>query len=112
MDSPNEHQQKQATSTPTQSPVEQLEPLTQNPSDTENGNADAASAPPSTDEATNEAAAAQQQATTDQKKDEPKQEVFVLGIDYGTQKCVLAVTKSEEMFPTIVQNNLANQITP
>ncbi len=107
MDSPND-QQKQATSTPTQSP-EQLEPLTQNPSATENGNADAASAPPSS---TDEAAAAQQQATTDQTKDEPKQEVFVLGIDYGTQKCVLAVTKSEEMFPTIVQNNLANQITP
>ncbi len=45
-------------------------------------------------------------------QEEPKQEVLVLGLDYGTQKCVLAVTRSAEMFPAIVQNNLANQVTP
>jgi molecular chaperone DnaK (HSP70) len=48
----------------------------------------------------------------EQPPQEEKKEVLVIGLDYGTQKCVMAVTKSAEMFPAIVQNNLANKVTP
>lgn len=47
-----------------------------------------------------------------QKEAEPKKEAMVLGIDFGTQKCVAAVSTHDIMFPRIVQNNLANQVTP
>ena len=46
------------------------------------------------------------------KEAEPKKEAMVLGIDFGTQKCVAAVSTHDIMFPRIVQNNLANQVTP
>ena len=50
------------------------------------------------------------------KVDEPpveeKKQALVLGIDFGTQKCVAAVSSTDFIFPRIVQNNLANQATP
>jgi molecular chaperone DnaK (HSP70)/Flp pilus assembly protein TadD len=42
---------------------------------------------------------------------EPKKAV-VVGIDFGTQKCVIALTKARDMYPVILRNNLANPVTP
>jgi len=52
------------------------------------------------------------ESPTQPHEEEKKQEILVLGLDYGTQKCVMAATKSAEMFPVIIQNNLSNQATP
>lgn len=60
------------------------------------------------------ASAEQQEPTAGAAAEEEKkqEEVLVMGLDFGTQKCVLAVTGSAEMFPAIIRNNLANPITP
>jgi molecular chaperone DnaK (HSP70) len=43
---------------------------------------------------------------------EEKKEDPVLGIDFGSQKIVVAALKSSDAFPFIVGNNLNNHSTP
>lgn len=63
-------------------------------------------------EETNGNVSAAEEAKEEAKEEQKKEEVLVLGLDYGTQKCVLAVSRSAEMFPEIIRNNLANPVTP
>lgn len=57
-----------------------------------------------------EAKSLEEQAT--EEKSEPEIPP-VIGIDFGTQKCVLAASRADEAFlPRIVPNNLSNDSTP
>ncbi|KAL6076241.1 adenyl-nucleotide exchange factor sse1 [Balamuthia mandrillaris] len=73
---------------------------------------------PSADDASAEASAPNGVAEEEEVKEEassslpPPPEPLLLGLDFGTNKCVAALTRNQDMFPVIVQNNLANQVTP
>eukprot|EP01090_Pellita_catalonica_P019593 TRINITY_DN6720_c0_g1_i5.p1 TRINITY_DN6720_c0_g1~~TRINITY_DN6720_c0_g1_i5.p1 ORF type:complete len:644 (+),score=182.02 TRINITY_DN6720_c0_g1_i5:67-1998(+) len=67
-----------------------------------------------TKEEVTEAKGEETEGKEENKEKEEKEEDnhFVLGLDFGSKKLVLALTKNGDMLPNIVRNNLANISTP